>query len=287
MFGDVGAFKDVTEPIWTSGNEEINFERAGSPGGRNYGWRVMEGTFFAPPSGQEPGDLPPNDPSFTPPTYEYLYGGNYADGGGATFTGRSVTGGNVYRGPVTELWGKYIFADWSSHQVWMLEFDRDANGGLGGVVPGSLVDLSTLFNRQTAVGTGPLEGVTAFGEDAAGNLYYVELGGELYKIVGDVDGDYSDDMKVDGDDLVFWQAAFGPGDNSADADGDGDSDGDDFLVWQRQLGVGVAAAASASPAPEPASAALLLTLAVALPAVRRQARECRNSQCAAFPKDGK
>jgi glucose/arabinose dehydrogenase len=269
MFGDVGAFKDTSVPIWTSGNEEVNFERAGSPGGRNYGWRVMEGTFFAPPSGQEPGDLPPNHPSFTPPTYEYLYGGNYADGGAPPFQGRSVTGGNVYRGPVTELGGKYIFADWSSHQVWMLEFDRDANGGLGGVVPGSLVDLSATFNRLTAGGTGALEGVTAFGEDAAGNLYYVELGGELYKIVGDVVGDFTNDMKVNGADLGVWQAAFEAGDNSADADGDGDSDGDDFLLWQRNLGAGVAAESLTTAVPEPAAGVLLLGLAVAVLGRRR------------------
>ncbi len=271
MFGDVGAFKDTSEPIWTSGNEEVNFERAGSPGGRNYGWRVMEGTFFAPPSGQEPGDLPPNDPSFTPPLYEYLYGGGYGSGGAPEFQGRSVTGGYVYRGPASELYGKYIFGDWSSHQVWALEIDRDANGGLGGVVPGSLVNLSTAFSRQTAGGTSATEGVTAFGQDAAGNLYFVELGGELYKVVGDIVGDFDDDGDVDGADLDVWQAAFEASANWADADGDNDSDGADFLIWQQQLGIGVLASPQALPAPEPAAAVLFTGMSLALSLKRKRA----------------
>lgn len=275
IFGDVGAFKDTTEPILTSGLEEVNFERAGSPGGRNYGWRVMEGTFAAPPIGQEPGDLPPNDPSFTPPLYEYPYGGGYGTGGAPPFTGRSVTGGYVYRGPVQELYGKYIFGDWSSRQIWALEIDRDANGGLGAVVPGSLVDLSEAMDRQLTGGFGS-PGVTQFGEDAAGNLYFVELDGTFFKIAGDIAGniagDFNNDSRVDGEDLVVWQAAVGANANWADADGDGDSDGDDYLLWQRNFGSGVPAQSLAA-VPEPSAVAIALSgllSAVALRAVRCQ-----------------
>jgi glucose/arabinose dehydrogenase len=261
IFGDVGAFKDNSEPILTSGNEEINFERAGSPGGRNYGWRVMEGTFSAPPIGQEPGDLPPNHPSFTPPLYEYLYGGGYGTGGAPTFQGRSVTGGNVYRGPVNELQGKYIFGDWSSRQIWALEIDRDANGGLGGVVPGSLIDLSTAFNRQLTGGFGS-PGVTQFGEDAAGNVYFVELDGTFFKIVGDIVGDFNDDKRVDGADLTIWKAAIEANANWGDADGDNDSDGADFLLWQQNMGAGVAATSAVVEVPEPSAFAVLMTVAL-------------------------
>ncbi len=137
-----------------TGQEEIDFERADSPGGRNYGWRIMEGTTC--PSTQDGGvSCDPNnpDPSFTPPVYDYRYGGGYGSGGAAEFEGRSVTGGYVYRGPIAELQGKYIFGDWASHQTWAIEVDRDANGGLGGVVPGSLVNLSAAFDRPTAAGT--------------------------------------------------------------------------------------------------------------------------------------
>lgn len=171
VFGDVG---QVTR-------EEVNFERAGSPGGRNYGWRVMEGSQPAPFT-QEPGDLPPNDPSFTAPIHDYIHTGGYGSGNSQPFTGRSVTGGYVYRGPITQLQGQYIFGDWSSRQVWGMTIDRDANGGLGGLVLGSLVDYSEAFDRPLGAQGNFGSGVTAFGEDEAGNLYFSELNGRLFKI---------------------------------------------------------------------------------------------------------
>jgi hypothetical protein len=174
FWGDVGQVS----------REEVNFERAGSPGGRNYGWRVMEGSQPTPLITPEPGDPPPNDPSFTAPVYDYIHTGNYGGGDSDPFTGRSVTGGYVYRGPIAELQGKYIFGDWSSRQVWAVTIDRDANGGLGAVVPGSEVDLGTAFQRDAVYGGGGGfgTGVTAFGEDAAGNLYFSELDGSLFKV---------------------------------------------------------------------------------------------------------
>jgi len=76
--GDVGA----SQINGNTGQEEIDFERADSPGGRNYGWRIMEGTTC--PSSQDGGvSCDPNnpDPSFTPPIYDYEYGGSYGSGG--------------------------------------------------------------------------------------------------------------------------------------------------------------------------------------------------------------
>jgi hypothetical protein len=255
--GDVGA----SQIGGNTGQEEVDFERADSPGGRNYGWRVMEGTTV--PATQDPADPPPNDPRFTPPIYDYPYGGNYGSGDADPFEGRSVTGGYVYRGPVNELRGKYVFGDWSSRQVWAIEFDRDANGGLGAVVPNSRIDLSAALNRPLTENGAGL-GQTAFGEDAAGNLYYLQLDGNLFKIIGDVLGDFNDDLKVDAADLGVWQTAFGAGSNAADADGDGDSDGHDFLIWQQELGAGVAVVPQATAAPEPATGVLLLGLTIVL-----------------------
>jgi glucose/arabinose dehydrogenase len=179
MIGDVGS----SQIGGNTGQEEVNFERADSPGGRNYGWRIMEGTTC--PASQDPGvtcNPASPDPAFTPPVYDYEYGGGYGTGGAAEFEGRSVTGGYVYRGPIESLQGKYVFADWSSHQTWALEIDRNANGGLGGVVPGSRVNLSAALARATGPGQSPLNGQTAFGEDEAGNLYYMDLGGQVFKI---------------------------------------------------------------------------------------------------------
>jgi hypothetical protein len=179
MIGDVGA----SRVGGNTGQEEVNFERAGGSGARNYGWRVMEGSTC--PSTQDAGvscDPSNPDPSFTMPIYDYVYGGGYGTGGAAEFAGRSVTGGYIYRGPVPELQGKYIFGDWSSHQIWALEIDRNANGGLGAIVPGSLMNLSDALARSTGPGQSQLNGPTAFGEDLAGNLYFMELDGSLFKI---------------------------------------------------------------------------------------------------------
>src|SRR5687768_9369295 len=91
-------------------------------------------------------------PKSTMRAYDYEHGGDYGSGGAPAFEGRTVTGGLVYRGPIEQLQGMYIFGDWSSHQVWGVRIDRDANGGLGGVVPGSLTNFSAMFNRLTASG---------------------------------------------------------------------------------------------------------------------------------------
>ena len=263
--GDVGALQIGGN----TGQEEVDFERSDSLGVRNYGWRIMEGSTC--PTSQDPGvtcNPASPDPKFTMPLYDYEYGGGYGSGGATAFEGRSVTGGLVYRGPVESLQGMYIFGDWSSHQVWGLRIDREANGGLGGVVPGSLVNLSTALSRLTAGGTQATEGVTSFGEDEDGNLYFVELGGELYKITGPIigtaAGDYNHDGTVDAADYVVWQDSLGqevPFYTGADGDGSGMVDDADFNLWRSEFGTsltGGAASGNASHTPEPGCLALLL-----------------------------
>ena len=50
----------------------------------------------------------------------------------------------------------------------------------GGVVPGSLVDYTEAFERPVGGLGGFGSGVTAFGEDEAGNFYFSEIGGRLF-----------------------------------------------------------------------------------------------------------
>ena len=152
--------------------EEVNFQPSSSPGGENYGWRVMEGTrcnFSGDP-------LPCNDPCFTVPIHEYSHGG-------APNGGFSITGGYVYRGPRVSLQGVYFFADYITEQIWTFRYDG-AN--------------KTEFTNRTAEmapTVGAINDISSFGEDARGNLYIVDLGGEVFKVVpepvviGDLDGD--------------------------------------------------------------------------------------------------
>ena len=132
--------------------EEVDFQRASSRGGENYGWDVMEGTAcFDPPSGCVRTGL-------VLPIHEY----DHSDG-------CSITGGYVYRGseyPV--LAGRYFFSDFCAS--WLRSFPV-RNGS-----PGNEADHGDA--------AGPLAGVSSFGEDAAGELYVLSMfAGTVHRIV--------------------------------------------------------------------------------------------------------
>jgi len=255
-FGDVGSFRAT----FTSGIEEVNFIHNDSLGGQNFGWRVMEGESYCSGS-QDAGDPVCGDSGFTPPLYEYEYGGQYGGGNADTFDGRSVTGGYVYRGPVKDLQGLYIFGDWSSRQIWGISVDRDANNSQGDW--NARVDLSTEFERQLTGGFGA-PGVTAFGEDQAGNLYFVELDGSIFKVVGDLVGDFNVDGTVDLVDYAIWRDTLGSTTQlEADANANLVIDQADYLLWRQAFGSIVDdsfAPITANLVPEPSSVALLLIL---------------------------
>ena len=84
--------------------EEVNLQPAGSPGGENYGWNVMEGdACFSPQSGCDQEGL-------VLPILVYSH---------ASGAGRSITGGYVYRGSeLPDLAGSYVFGDFVSGNVW-------------------------------------------------------------------------------------------------------------------------------------------------------------------------
>jgi hypothetical protein len=129
--------------------EEINFEPAGGPGGRNYGWKEMEGSIcFEPPTGC-------GDGSMTLPVIEYDHG-----------QGCSVTGGYRYRGPqVPSLPRFYVYGDFCEGTIWGAR--RNA---LGRWQSNELRDTDLL--------------ITSFGEDEAGNLYVAHFRGPIYRVVG-------------------------------------------------------------------------------------------------------
>lgn len=135
--------------------EEIDFEPASSPGGRNYGWRRMEG--FHAFNRQEAGLC--NQPRITPagltlPVFEYAHE-----------PGNAVTGGYVYRGRAyPALEGLYFFGDFGSGRLWILRQAR----------PGR-------WESQEALDTGSL--ISSFGEDESGELYLVDFGaGSIFRI---------------------------------------------------------------------------------------------------------
>ena len=147
---------DVGQSRW----EEIDVQPAASPGGQNYGWRLMEGDeCYNPPSGC-------NDGSLVLPVHVYGHD-----------LGCSVTGGVVYRGSaLPELQGLYFFADWCSARIWSLRWQA-----------GAAEDLQD-WTERLAPGDGlAIESIAAIGEDGLGEIYIVDrspnLQGEIYKLV--------------------------------------------------------------------------------------------------------
>ncbi len=155
---DTGDFyiADVGHSDW----EEVSFESAGSAGGRNYGWKCMEGTQCTTYGGCT---CPSVD--LTPPIHEY--------GHTAPPTPCSITGGEVYRGcAIPELLGTYFYADFCSNEIWSFLY----NG-----------TVTNLQNRTAAFAPpSPLSirNISSFGKDAAGELYICDWsGGEVFKII--------------------------------------------------------------------------------------------------------
>ena len=134
---------DVGQGSW----EEVNRESFGQAGGRNYGWRVMEGRHCYNASTC-------NRSGKTLPITEY----------GHTSGNCSITGGFVYRGPTqTALVGRYVFADFCSGRIWSIV----ATGGNGDQV------LEADTTQQ----------ITSFGEGADGELYAVTIDGGLFQVL--------------------------------------------------------------------------------------------------------
>ncbi len=149
IIGDVGQ----------GAREEINFQSASSQGGENYGWRLREGEIPTPGVG---GARPADN---VDPIYTYSRSGN-------NFTGRSVTGGYRYRGSIAELRGRYFFADFVNGRIWSLRPRKDG-----------FSDLVFWSSDRLPIDRGELNNVASFGEDANGELYIIDFGGDIFKFV--------------------------------------------------------------------------------------------------------
>jgi glucose/arabinose dehydrogenase len=144
---------DVGQNVW----EEIDFQPVASPGGENYGWRLMEGKHcFNPSINCDPGGL-------VYPVTEYSH-----------LAGCAVTGGYVYRGcQIPDLRGTYFYADYCSGRIWSFRYD-------GATLTDSMERTAELDPSGTSVISQP----SSFGEDARGELYILDLAdGEVYKII--------------------------------------------------------------------------------------------------------
>lgn len=128
--------------------EEVHVEMAGTPGGQNYGWRLMEGLHCFDPADCDPASLP-----VELPVTEYDHA-----------QGCSITGGYVYRGSnYPELTGTYLYGDYCSGLVWGLR--READGGWS--------------NAQMLASNA---NISSFGQDEQGEIYLVAHQGDIYRV---------------------------------------------------------------------------------------------------------
>lgn len=142
--------------VGQSTREEINFEAATFvAGGRNYGWRPLEG------SGDNPGVSDPAPANATPPIHDY-----------GRSVGGTVIGGYVYRGGgEAGLDGSYFFGDFVSGRIFSMA------GGNPALITDRTTELGSLYD--------PFQ-LTSFGEDGVGNLYAMGLDGTVWRIAAAV-----------------------------------------------------------------------------------------------------
>jgi hypothetical protein len=153
------SFDRATGDLWIADvgeaeREEIDVQPAGTPGGRNYGWKPMEGSACFSMASCPVGTPPCGSPAYTLPDVEYRHGDGEC----------SITGGYVSRSPtLPHVWGSYFFADLCSGRLWAV----DRQGGDWNVRQLPLI----------------LQGVVTFGEDHTARLWLATYNGDLYELV--------------------------------------------------------------------------------------------------------
>jgi Glucose / Sorbosone dehydrogenase len=149
--------------------EEIDFAPSPFPGvaggqGADYGWDCREGLLAG--AGPSPTcALAPAD-AFTEPVFDYPHSPDPAFGGPDRC---AVIGGYVVRDPgLGALFGRYVYSDLCSGVLRALKLPAGGFGPAGG-------DCSLGLQVNEPV---------SFGEDAAGQLYVIEQGGDVLRLEG-------------------------------------------------------------------------------------------------------
>ena len=151
--------------------EEINYQPAASPGGENYGWRLMEGFHQFDPANMANCNQPVITPAgLTLPIAEYQHP-----------LGKSVSGGFVYRGQAYPwLNGWYFYGDYLTGMIWVTRQTQP------GVWSGAQKQFPGLK-------------ISSFGEDENGEVYLVHYSGSgtgaLYRITSTSPMDFSSSTK--------------------------------------------------------------------------------------------
>ncbi|HMB68079.1 MAG TPA: PQQ-dependent sugar dehydrogenase [bacterium] len=145
--------------------EEIHFAPGSSTGMENYGWDVMEG-----PNCYD--DLPincnrgPCGTGLVDPVHWLSH----------PLGGIAITGGIVYRGSIAAIQGEYFFGEFYSADIFSLRHD--------GTAVTDTTDWTAILDPPMA----NINQITAFAEDADGEMYIVDAGGEIFRVEIDPTG---------------------------------------------------------------------------------------------------
>ena len=138
--------------------EEVNFQPAGSAGGQNYGWKVMQGSTCHNRTGCPATGIPVcRSLKLTLPVLEFEqeHGSECA-----------MIAGYVYRGrQLPHLYGLYLFGDLCTGRIWTAR----RNG--------------STWEVREVVGQVPL--LTTFGEDRDGEIFLASLDGSISRLAAE------------------------------------------------------------------------------------------------------
>lgn len=177
------SFDPATGDLWIGdvgqgAREEIDVVPAGQSG-LNFGWPFLEG--FQPFRGATP-------PGLTAPILDY-------DRTTPLFSGVSVTGGYVQRGP-GGMQGLYLFGDFGSGNFWSVRLEGD--------------QAQDFLNRnsQLVLSGGDFDQLASFALDGRGRLYAVGLDGDIHRLTpGVAAGDGGDFIRGEAGNDQIWGGA--------------------------------------------------------------------------------
>lgn len=147
---------DVGQNAW----EEVDYVAKGKGAGANFGWSLREGDVETQKKGV--GGPAPRDA--IEPVHVYKHGGGEKEG-------MSVTGGYVYRGPIKELQGRYVFGDYQNPRIWSFKLTN-----------GKATEFKDHTKELQPEG-GRINLISSFGEDSDGGLFIIDHTGPVYRVV--------------------------------------------------------------------------------------------------------
>lgn len=150
----------------------------------DFGWTSREGTIETVSNNPIVGG--PKQPNDIDPIFEYAHNSSIESqlDYDSVLYGASITSGYVYRGPITELQGRYYFADFTAGTLHSGIFDTATP--VANYDGDNLTDIQRhdIVYENMVQGGSTINWVTSFAEDNVGNMYMVKFGNSFFPPLG-------------------------------------------------------------------------------------------------------